>query len=88
MGSIAVSSVILTNTTGTYANQKSGQFSFAVTDDKVNLNITYNKIESSDEGFLDYITVNVRRKLIMTGDAMFFRDKLVTGSGNSNPVFN
>jgi hypothetical protein len=81
VGSIAVPSVILSNSTGTYANQKSGQFSFSVTDDKVNVNVTYNKIESSDEGFLDYITVNVRRKLIMTGSAMFFRDKLVTGSG-------
>jgi hypothetical protein len=81
VGSIAIPSVILNNSTGTYANQKTGQFSFTVTDDKVNVNITYNKIESSDEGFLDYITVNVRRKLIMTGDAMFFRDKLVTGSG-------
>jgi hypothetical protein len=82
VGSIAIPSVILTNTTGTYANQKSGQFSFLVADDKVDLNITYNKMETSDEGFLDYLTVNVRRKLIMTGDVMFFRDKLVTGTGN------
>ena len=81
VGSIAIGAVILNNSTGIYANQKSGQFSFYVTDDKVNVNVTYNKVESSDEGFLDYLTVNVRRKLIMTGDAMFFRDKLVTGSG-------
>jgi hypothetical protein len=81
VGSIAIGAVILNNSTGIYANQKSGQFNFYVTDDKVNVNVTYNKVESSDEGFLDYLTVNVRRKLIMTGDAMFFRDKLVTGSG-------
>jgi hypothetical protein len=81
IGSIAVPSVILSNSTGTYANQKSGQFSFNASDDNVNINITYNKVESSDDGYLDYITVNARRKLIMTGTAMFFRDKLVTGSG-------
>jgi hypothetical protein len=81
VGSVAIGAVILSNSTGIYANQKSGQFNFNVTDDKVNVNVTYNKIESSDEGFLDYLTVNVRRKLIMTGDAMFFRDRLVTGPG-------
>lgn len=82
VGSIAISAVILNNSTGTYANQKTGQFNFYATDDNINVNVTYNKVESSDEGFLDYLTVNVRRNLIMTGDALFFRDKLVTGPGN------
>ncbi len=81
VGSIAIGAVILSNSTGIYANQKTGQFTFKVTDDKVNIKITYNKVETSDEGFLDYLTVNVRRKLIMAGNALFFRDKLVTGSG-------
>jgi hypothetical protein len=81
IGTIVTEKVKLSNTTGQYANQMSGKFSFQVTDDKVNVNVTYNKVEISDEGFLDYLTVNVRRQLIMTGDAMFFRDKLVTGNG-------
>lgn len=80
IGSISISAVILSNSTGIFANQKSGQFTFNATDDKVNVNITYNKVAVSDEGYLDYIAVNVRRKLAMTGDALSFRDKLVTGS--------
>ena len=50
--------------------RKSGQFSFNVTDDKVNVNVTYNKVESSDEGFLDYITVNVRTETHYDGKCL------------------
>ncbi len=81
IGSLAVPGVILSNSTGIYANQKSGQFSFTADGDQVNINLTYNKTESSDEGFLDYLTVNVRRRLSLSGDALFFRDISVTGPG-------
>jgi len=81
IGSISIGAVILSNSTGIYANQKTGLFSFNVSNDEVNVSITYNKVESSDEGFLDYLTVNVRRELIMSGDVLFFRDKQVVGTG-------
>ncbi len=64
VGSIAIGAVILSNSTGIYANQKTGQFTFNVTDDKVNIEVTYNKVETSDEGFLDYLTVNVGENLL------------------------
>lgn len=83
IGSIAVGSVILSNTTGIYANQKSGQFSFNAKDDKFDINVTYNNSESSDDGFLDYITVNVTRKLALSGDFLFFRDRTIVGNGNT-----
>jgi hypothetical protein len=81
VGSIGVSGVILSNSTGVYANQKTGFFSFSSGGDLVDVNLSYNKSESSDEGFLDYITLNVRRKLALAGDYLFFRDRSVTGSG-------
>ena len=81
IGSVGISNVILGNSTGTYANQKSGIFSFPVTGNEVNLNISYNKTESSDEGFLDYLIVNVRRSLALYGDVLFFRDHTVSGTG-------
>jgi hypothetical protein len=83
VGSISIAGVVLSNSTGIYANQKSGQFSFSVTGDQVDVNIAYNKIESSDEGFLDYLTLNVRRKLALSGDFLFFRDRTVVGNGNT-----
>jgi hypothetical protein len=83
VGSISIGGVILSNSTGIYANQKSGQFSFSVTGEQVNVNIAFNKSESSDEGFLDNLTLNVRRKLNLAGDYLFFRDKSVVGNGNA-----
>jgi hypothetical protein len=84
IGSILVNSVILSNTTGLYANQKSALFAFSVTGNKVNLNISYNKTESSDEGFLDYFIVNVRRNLSLTENALFFRDCSTAGLAGIN----
>lgn len=80
-GTITLPAVILSNTTGTYANQKSAVFSFPVSGDQVHLNITYNRMENTDEGYLDYVTVNVRRQLALTGNTLFFRDRSVTGLG-------
>ncbi len=81
IGSINLTGVILNNTTGVYANQKSGVFDFNVSGDQVNLNIAYNKTESSDEGFLDYLILNVRRRLAMTNNVLYFRDRTNAGSG-------
>jgi hypothetical protein len=81
IGTISLASVDLDNDIGTFANQKSALYSFHVTDDRINLKLTYNNTESSDEGYLDYITVNARRRLSITDNALFFRDQSTAGSG-------
>jgi hypothetical protein len=81
IGTINVAAVILSNNTGIYANQKSAIFSFNVANDQVTLNLSYNKTESSDDGYLDYYTVNVRRKLALINDTLFFRDQSSAGTG-------
>lgn len=80
LGTITVGSVILSNTTGIYANQKSAVFSFLAGADQINLALSYNKSESTDEGFLDYLTVNGRRKIALSGKLLFFRDETIAGS--------
>ena len=82
VGTLTTEGVTLSNKTGVHANQKSGIFSFPVTGDQVNLKVAFNKTSSEDEGYIDYITVNVRRKLALTGDAMAFRDKSVAGTAS------
>jgi len=52
-----------------------------VSGDRVDINVAYNKTESSDEGYLDYLILNVRRRLAMTNNVLFFRDASITGSG-------
>ena len=80
IGSIDVAGVTLTNKTGAYGNQKSNVFTLTATGDQLNLKVSYTKSSSTDEGYLDYITVNARRKLSLTGDVLFFRDISLAGT--------
>lgn len=48
-------------------------FTFRPTTDNITVNLTYNKT-SIASGYLNYIEVNARRQLVMTGSALFFRN--------------
>jgi len=66
-----------------YANQKKETFSFInSSSNEINVKLTYNKSTASSQAWLDYITVNVKRSLIMSGSQMDFRN--VETVGNSN----
>ncbi len=80
IGTLTTNPIILTNKTGAYADGAEGYFSFVPAGDKVNLNLTFTRAGASDEGYLDYITLNARRRLSFTGDFMFFRDTTRLGS--------
>ncbi|MBN1159098.1 MAG: type IX secretion system sortase PorU [Bacteroidales bacterium] len=82
IGTISISGVNLANSTGIYAHQKSDVFSFMTSGDQIQLNVSYNKTNVSDEGFIDYIILNARCELNITGDAFFFRDRSSVGAGN------
>ncbi len=57
---------------GVYANYGLAEGVFAATDDNIALSVTYN--EAGAEGWLDYIEVNARRRLVYEGNPLFFRD--------------
>jgi hypothetical protein len=82
IGSLSVSGVILSNSTGIHANQKSGILSFTSAGDAVNIHVDYNKTLTSDEGYLDYLAIQARCRLSLAGSSLFFRDVRVTGAGN------
>lgn len=75
LGTINLAAVILSNSTGIYADQKSSLFSFTATGDNLGISLAYDKEAVTDEGFVDYIIINAKRNLIVTGDAMFFRNR-------------
>jgi hypothetical protein len=81
LGSIDLPACSLENKTGIYAYQKARIYSFSATSDAIPVKLTYNKTYGDDQGYLDYITVNVRRQLYLTSDGLFFRDKSIAGSG-------
>ena len=76
-GTTLVSSTIV-NTNSSFAEPSEAQYAnigilkgdFAVAEDKANLKVTY----QGEEGWLDYITLNVRRKLVFSNEQLRFRD--------------
>jgi hypothetical protein len=65
-----------------YANIESGCFSFNPTNPNPTLTVNVTKQTSGATGWLDFIEVNARRKLIMNGTQMAFRDSESFGPGN------
>lgn len=80
IGVVSIPSVILSNTTGAYANQKTSYFSFLSSDNDINIKVSYNRSSGSDEGYIDFLTLNAKRELALEGDVLFFRNKDNTGT--------
>jgi hypothetical protein len=80
---IAIDPVNMTSFTGIFANQNIPQIkSFNPAGETININITYNKGAESDEGWLDYIRLNLRSRLVLNNEPLFFRDIESVGQGN------
>lgn len=77
-----IPSVIMTSYISDYADVRSANGSFSATGSNITLTVNYNKPSPSSQGWLDYIIVNTRRTLIMSGSQMHFRDLLTVGTGN------
>ncbi|MBB3187100.1 type IX secretion system sortase PorU [Microbacter margulisiae] len=56
------------------ARDGSGAFPFTPNMDNLNVTLTYNQPNSVATGYLNWIEMNVYRKLIMTNSVMFFRN--------------
>jgi len=67
--------------TGTFARHIVGDFSVVPPSDELNVNLSYNRTATGGRGWLNYIAVNAKRDLVMTGDQMFFRNPSVRGEG-------
>jgi len=79
---IPISSVITTSYQARYANLGEGETTFLASNELINVNVSYNKPNSSSIAWLDEIEINSRRNLIMSGEQLFFRDVQSVGSGN------
>ena len=63
-------------TSGNYdfGKEKLISFRFLPKDENILVTTTYQRSNTSSIGFLDYIEINVRRSLVMTGNQMIFRN--------------
>ena len=71
---INLSPVNLNSVVSNFANIEDSRASFAFTGDIANLTLEFTQNTPSSEGWLDYLLINVRRSLIMSGSQMHFRD--------------
>jgi hypothetical protein len=58
-----------------------GVFTFTPTADLLNFNLTYQKSNSSSKAYLNYLVVNARRELTMSGSSMRIQNVDFLGSG-------
>lgn len=68
----------------TYAFGTSSFDEFFVNNSNINLNVAYQKPNSSAKGWLNYLLLNVRRNLKMAGHSMQFRDRASIGAGQTS----
>ncbi|MEZ4920445.1 MAG: type IX secretion system sortase PorU [Saprospiraceae bacterium] len=69
-----ISGVSITNNESNFAASGIINANFQPESDKITAVVNYPEVSQSSEGWLDYLELNVRRKLIMSGNSMTFRD--------------
>lgn len=80
---VSMPSVNTGSYTANFASLKSKTFnSFTPNEDTFSLSVEYEKSSASSVGWMDYLRINARRKLILTGDQMAFRDINSVTNGN------
>lgn len=70
------------HTTAEVAKTATTCFAFEPSSNNVGVTMTFNKYNPTSQGWLDYLTVNVKRELRMSGSQMHFRNIETVGSGN------
>src|SRR5688572_20445078 len=68
--------------TADYAAENTSSVTFNAISPTVSLTLTYYPTTSTSIGYLNYLEVNARRNLVMSGPQMLFQDKRSVGAGN------
>lgn len=66
----------------TFASETVSVSEFNVASPNISITMQYNQPSSAAEAWLDYILINARRQLRLSGSQMDFRDKNTIGAGN------
>jgi len=83
VASIDLSSVNIASTTSDFASTNTSIHTFTTDDDEMDISLTFqDNGYSAAECWLDYLVLNIRSQLVMTGSQMHFRDVESVGPGN------
>ncbi len=75
-------SAVSSNYLAPYAEINTDTINFKTSNSAINVQISYNKPNSSAQAWLNYIEVNAPRHLTMTGEQLTFRSPQSVGTGN------
>jgi len=81
LASIVFDTVNMENATSQYADEKQKLYPVTLSSSAQVITVTYAAANSLSEAWIDYITLNWRRQLKMSGDELYFRDTKSTGAG-------
>lgn len=65
-----------------YAQPSISEYNFAASNSLVNIKMKFNKNSAQDMGWLNYLALNVRRNLKLSGNQIVFRDRTTVDIGN------
>lgn len=82
LGELSFFSVNTSDNTALYADERKSGFTIPSSGNTLTVGLKYEAGNNNAFAWLDYIEINYRRKLKMTGGALFFRDLKSVGSGN------
>ncbi len=85
-----VGSTNLTRYEYRFAQASRGMFEFTPNQGVMSFNVNYNKPQVVSKGWLNYLTVNMRSKIAMTGNQIRFRDRrsvVANGTLNAEAIF-
>ncbi len=76
---VSIPSVIMTSGTGNYARYSEDSFTFSQSSNNIPVEIKYNRTASGASGWLNYIALNVERKLHFRSPQLLFRSTGLSG---------
>ncbi len=79
---VKIDCVNLGTHTGQFVQESNGTTSFITNGDDISLILNYNPTDNSSEGWLNYLELNVRRSLLLSGSQLHFRDANSVGIDN------
>lgn len=82
LGRIDFFKVNTSDNTSLYADERNAEFLVSPSGSTLSLGILYQATNNNAQAWLDFIELNYRRNLRITGGFMFFRDPVSVGNGN------
>ncbi len=82
VGFLEINGTNLSNYTATYAYENRKIFTYLPSQDNVTVTLEYERPDANSDGWLNFITLQARSLLRMTGDELLFRDSRSAGPEN------